>query len=507
MVKRGQDITHLLNYLNLPIISGVTIRGELIIKKQTFKDKYASSFSNARNFVSGIANSKKISNAVRGMMKDLTFIAYEVIHPVLSPSKQMDYLVKKWGKKNVVRFEVLSSLNKEVLSEYLMKWRDDYEYEIDGIIVTHDEIFPRKSKNPEHAFAFKMVLSDQIVEAIVVDVLWSPSKDGYLKPRIKIQPVNIGGATIEYATAHNAAFVRDNGLGVGSVVQLIRSGDVIPKVHKMIHKAEPKLPLEYNYVWTKGNVDIKLSGEDLNKNDVVKMKIIEEFFKKLEVVGLGYKNVVKLYEAGYNSIEKMVKMKAEDVANLPGMGKKSAEKIVGSIRERLKLVELHVMMAASPCFGRGIGSRRIKELLMNYPFVLSSKESDETKVKKISQLKGFNVTTAKHIVPYIKDFKEFANKLGILYKVYDLHLFNNKQTKSSHPLSSKKLVVTGKRNKALMKRLKELGISLSSSVSSQTDYVIVSSLNEETGKVVAAKKTRRNYNNSRRFHKEVFVNR
>ena len=486
--KKGQDITHLLNYLNLPIISGVTIRGELIIKKQTFKDKYASSFSNARNFVSGIANSKKISNAVRGMMKDLTFIAYEVIHPVLSPSKQMDYLVKKWGKKNVVRFEVLSSLNKEVLSEYLMKWRDDYEYEIDGIIVTHDEIFPRKSKNPEHAFAFKMVLSDQIVEAIVVDVLWSPSKDGYLKPRIKIQPVNIGGATIEYATAHNAAFVRDNGLGVGSVVQLIRSGDVIPKVHKMIHKAEPKLPLEYNYVWTKGNVDIKLSGEDLNKNDVVKMKIIEEFFKKLEVVGLGYKNVVKLYEAGYNSIEKMVKMKAEDVANLPGMGKKSAEKIVGSIRERLKLVELHVMMAASPCFGRGIGSRRIKELLMNYPFVLSSKESDETKVKKISQLKGFNVTTAKHIVPYIKDFKEFANKLGILYKVYDLHLFNNKQTKSSHPLSSKKLVVTGKRNKALMKRLKELGISLSSSVSSQTDYVIVSSLNEETGKVVAAKK-------------------
>ena len=72
--------------------------------------------------------------------------------------------------------------------------------------------------------------------------------------------------------------------------------------------------------------------------------------------------------------------------------------------------------------------------------------------------------------------------------MYDLHLFNNKQTKSSHPLSSKKLVVTGKRNKALMKRLKELGISLSSSVSSQTDYVIVSSLNEETGKVVAAKK-------------------
>ena len=202
-----------------------------------------------------------------------------------------------------------------------------------------------------------MVLSDQIVEAIVVDVLWSPSKDGYLKPRVKLQPVKIGGATIEYATAHNAAFVKNNGLGVGSVVQLIRSGDVIPKVHKMIHKTEPKMPTEYEYVWTSGNVDIKLSSKDAENNSIVKTKIIEEFFKKLEVVGLGYKNVEKFYEAGYDSIEKIVKLKVKDIESLPGMGKKSAEKIVNSIEQQLKNVELHVIMNASHCFGRGIGEK------------------------------------------------------------------------------------------------------------------------------------------------------
>ena len=485
--KKGQDITHLLPYLKLPKLSDVTIRGELIIKKAVFQSKYSGKFSNARNFVSGIANSKKITNSLRKMVSDLNFIAYEVIHPKMSPAQQMNYLATHWGKEQTVLFKVEKTVDKELLSEYLMKWRDNYEYEIDGIIVTHDEIFPRRSKNPEHAFAFKMVLSDQIVEAIVVDVLWSPSKDGYLKPRVKLQPVNIGGATIEYATAHNAAFVRDNGLGVGSVVQLIRSGDVIPKVHKMIHKAEPKMPSDYEYVWTKGNVDIKLSGDDLKENMIVKTKVIEEFFKKLEVVGLGYKNVVKLYDAGYDTIEKVVKMKVDDVADLSGMGKKSGEKIVESINERLRLVDLHVMMAASHCFGRGIGSRKMKELLIHYPFIISSKEDDKVKLKKVGELKGFNIKTAKQIVPYINDFKNFANKLGVLYKVYDLRLFEMAKT-NKHPLLSKKLVVTGKRDKALMKSLKDIGVSLGSSVSNQTDYVIVGSLSEETGKVATAKK-------------------
>lgn len=482
--KKGQDITHILPYLKLPVLSDVTIRGELIIKKQTFQDKYSSEFSNPRNFVSGVANSKKLTKKLKQMMGDLEFIAYEVIKPVMKPSKQMNYLVQHWGKNKTVKFETVNQLNKEVLSDYLMKWRESYAYEIDGIIVTQDGIYPRGSRNPEHAFAFKMVLSDQIVESIVVDVLWSPSKDGYLKPRVKLQPVNIGGATIEYATAHNAAFVKNNGLGVGSVVQLIRSGDVIPKVHKMIHKTEPKMPTDYDYVWTSGNVDIKLSSKDADNNSVVKTKIIEEFFKKLEIVGLGYRNIVKFYEAGYDSIEKVVKMKVEDIESLPGMGKKSAEKIVNSIEQRLKNVELHVMMSASHCFGRGIGEKKLKELLIHYPFVLSSKSSDTIKLEKVSKLKGFNKKTANNVIPYIENFKNFANKLGVLYKIYDFSLYKKK----SHPLQLKKLVVTGSRDKEFMKKMKDLGVSLSSSVTKQTDYVIVKSIDETTGKVEQAKK-------------------
>ena len=97
-----------------------------------------------------------------------------------------------------------------MLSEVLVMWRDTYEYEIDGVIVNHNKIYPRKSGNPDHAFAFKMILSDQMAEAKVVDVIWTPSKDGYLKPRVRIEPIVLGGVKIEYATGFNAKFIKDN---------------------------------------------------------------------------------------------------------------------------------------------------------------------------------------------------------------------------------------------------------------------------------------------------------
>ena len=96
----------------------------------------------------------------------------------------MELLEKLHVKK--VHHQEETSITNEYLSSLLTNLRSSYLYEIDGLIVTHDAIHPRQDSNPEHAFAFKMFLSDQMAEAHVVDVLWSASKDGYLKPRIRI---------------------------------------------------------------------------------------------------------------------------------------------------------------------------------------------------------------------------------------------------------------------------------------------------------------------------------
>ena len=186
---------------------------------------------------------------------------------------------------------------------------DSYTYEIDGIIVADDNIHPRTSGNPKHAFAFKMVLSDQVAEAHVVDVLWSPSKDGYLKPRVQIVPVKLG-VTITYVTGFNGSFIETNKIGIGAVIMLVRSGDVIPYIKSVSVPAEkPKMP-DIKYIWNETHVDIML--KDKSQDSTVLEKNITGFFKGLEVDGLGG-NVTKIVNAGFDSIPKVLHMSKDDL--------------------------------------------------------------------------------------------------------------------------------------------------------------------------------------------------
>ena len=126
-----------------------------------------------------------------------------------------------------------------------------------------------------------MVLSDQIVEARVKKIIWTPSKDGFVKPRIQIDSIKICGATITYATAHNAAFIYNNFIGPGAVVQMIRSGDVIPKVHKVIAPvSKPKGPPNSLKVkWNKTKVDLVLENKE--DNEIVQLTKSRKFLPKV----------------------------------------------------------------------------------------------------------------------------------------------------------------------------------------------------------------------------------
>ena len=165
-----------------------------------------------------------------------------------------------------------------------------------------NNIYPRLEKNPEHAFAFKMVLTDQTAEARVVDIIWTPSKDGYLKPRVQIEPVTLGGVTITYLTGKNARFIEEKRIGLGAIIRVIRSGDVIPEIEDrdgvVIKPAETPLFPEESYVWNDTHVDIMLA--DKSSNITVTIKTIANFFKQLEVESIGEGIVKKLVEGGYN---------------------------------------------------------------------------------------------------------------------------------------------------------------------------------------------------------------
>ena len=231
----AQDISYLQKYTKLPktLQNKTIVRGEFIISKTKWQ-KYKNKFSNARNFVSGLINSKKVSPK---LIKDIDFVAYELIEPIVTQKEQF-ILLQQYGF-NVVYNTFINNVSMDLLSDILTKRRETSKYEVDCIISTNNNIFKREEeKNPKHSIAFKMVITEDIVETTILDVEWNASMWGVLKPRIRVSPVLIQGVTINWVTGINAKFMLHNTIGgpigPGAVVQIIRSGDVIPKIIKVV---------------------------------------------------------------------------------------------------------------------------------------------------------------------------------------------------------------------------------------------------------------------------------
>lgn len=490
--KVGQDVSHLLKAISLPTIKDVIVRGEFIVSKSTFDTKYSQDFANIRNMVAGIINRKSVDKKA----KDVDFIAYEVIQPALNPSEQMSFLFKHGFK--TVQNETKTKITNETLSQILVDWRENYVYEIDGVIVADNHIHTRLEGNPDHAFAFKMVISDQIAETHVTDVIWTASKDGYLKPRVRVNPVHIGGVKIEYATGFNGQYIESNKIGIGAIIQLVRSGDVIPYIKSVTTPAEVAKMPDIPYIWTDSHVDIMLA----NKQDdpVVLEKRITAFFTGIEVDGLSSGNVKRLIQGGYNTIPKILQMREQDFLGIEGFKEKLAHKIFTSIHSKLKSSSLSRIISASGTMGRGIAEKKLKPVFQKYPRILVSSESPLEKQNMLLQVDGIGKENAKMFVDNIPEVVKFLTECQLMNPETGVPCFTvenesnpEEQTEpivqmNSHPLYGKKIIFTGFRDKELMNILeKSYNVSFGSSISKNIQIVIVKTMEESNKKIDQAK--------------------
>jgi NAD-dependent DNA ligase len=474
----GQDISYLIPHMKLPKTKGIAIRGEFVIPKAVFDAKYKTKFANPRNMVAGIINHKTLNETI----KDIHFVAYETIIPAdLRPSKQMEFL----GTVDVERvlYKMETILSNEMLSELLVDWRTNYTYEIDGVIVSNDAVYPRTAGNPDHSFAFKMVLSDQMAEANVVDVIWTPSKDGLLKPRVQIEPIQLGGVKIEYATGFNGAFIFNNKVGIGATIELIRSGDVIPHIKAVtVPSPEPKMP-SVPYVWNSTHVDVML--ENAGEDATVKEKNITGFFKALEVDGLGAGNVAKIIAAGFDTVGKILRMTEADFLKVEGFQKKMAAKIYTGIQEKLTKASLVTIMSGSNVFGHGFSETRFNPIIQTYPDILTSTESNEVKIKKLTEIKGMATKTASAFVEKIPDFIAFLKDTGLegILQQPAAKVEVAAPTIVNHPFNGKTIVVTGLTEKVIEDKVKAIGAKFGSSITKSTDILVAKSVTESSGKL------------------------
>lgn len=472
----GQDISHLITkFFTKKVIDKIPndtcIRGEVIIRKDNFS-KIEKFMKNARNATSGLINSKTVDERVAKVSE---FVAYAILHPRYDHENQFK-LLNEWGV-STAHNEKFKKIDTESLTKHLTERKKKSDFEIDGVVIADDsKIHDHVGDYPTYAFKFKLLFDDQIFETTVVKVDWNPSKNGYLKPRIEIDPIKVGGVTITYATAHNAKFISDNVIGKGAKVKITRSGDVIPYIVGVTKEAtsrKPDMPT-MKYEWTDTKVDIIATEMDSETAEIVNTKLITFFFRTMDVKYLSEGIVAKLVTEGYDSIIKILKVDKTKLYNISGLGKKVVDKIYDEINRAFDEVDLATFMGASHKFGRGMGTRKLREITDMYPDILTVKWSKEKMLEKILEVSGFSDKLAQVFVDNFADFKKFYKEVS---EYVEIERFENIESESDsdeeEKIFDKKIIVfTGFRDKELEKTIVKLGGKVSGSVSGKTSFVV-----------------------------------
>lgn len=477
----GQNVTHLLDLINIPQKAldsiadlEIAVRGELIISIAAF-ELYSNIMANARNMVGGLVNSKPKS-VNKEHASHIDFVTYEIITTNTKASDQLKQL-KKFGF-DVVYYDVYKSINFDILDTVLQRRKRRSPYEIDGIIVTDDHKYKRNAEgNPQYSFAYKGI--SQTADVKVTDVLWKPSKDGMLIPRVQVEKTRLSGVDIEFATGFNAKFVTDNKLGPGAVVTLVRSGDTIPHILAVVKAAKKTaLPVQYEYKWDKNEVHFVLKHAAKNKTVIIQR--LTKFVRQIGVENMSEGLVTKLVNAGFDSIPKLMQLKVSDLLEIEGFKATLANKIYDGLRQAFDNLDMLTLMAASNVFGRGFGKRRIRAILDYYPDIADTyKSKDRTKwYGLLIALDGFDQITVDGFLDGLEDFQAFLKAVRRLITIQPY----GRKVKANGLFEGQVVVFTGFREPAWNAFVEAEGGTLGSGVTRNSTLLVYKDGEESTAK-------------------------
>jgi DNA ligase (NAD+) len=493
----GSDITHLAEFIpsllalkNKAMDYKIALRGELIISKKNFEKckSINSELMNGRNTAAGIVNSK-INN--KSLLKYLDFVCYDLLEPNKQTlSESLEIVKSALGIKTVFWYSCNDKLELKSLYSSLLERKKGSEYDIDGLVITSNtkpySIIP--GKNPKHSIAFKSSQTSETAEVEIQEIEWNISKDKYLKPILIFKKaVVLAGVSIQKATGFNAGYIQKNKIGPGSVVEIIRAGDVIPHVHSVVSESPqgPQLPNQsiIPYEWTTTGVDIFATSE--NRESIIKRNV--HFMKTLKVKHISDSTIAKLYDNGIKTIPNLLDVKFEALMKIDGIQEKTAQMIVNSMKSVIEKNTIQDLMHASNIFGRGIGKLKIAAIMNKYPdILLTAKNKLPTPEEIHSNVESIGVITATQFLGGISEFKnEFQNYLKNIHTVPTV--VADTQQSPNKNIVGKVIVFTGVRNKELEDKIALNGGRVSNTINKNTSMLVTpSKTTKETTKIKSA---------------------
>jgi NAD-dependent DNA ligase len=463
----------------------LAIRAECIMKNETFT-KYQDDYKNPRNFVAGCMNRKVTEPAI---LADIDLIAYEIVessdNSITSKTKMLTTLTSYGftvaSNKKITNPLLVSDID---LEKYVSDFRNSSPYELDGIVITVDNfnsvesLSTADSLNPEHSVKFKINEASSIVNTKVVDVLWEVSKSGFLKPRVQVEPVELFGTTVTYATGFNGKFIKENGIGPGAVVKITKSGAVIPFLISTEVKVDPKFP-DCEFEWNETGVEIIVKGH----NKDMAFKSVLHFFESMKIDQLKEASLKKIFDK-YSLYDESFEDAVYTVLSLTPPEWKmvigaNGAKINSSMEESFAEASLFNIVGPTPFFGFGVGRRKIEMILEQLDVEEDFWYLTEA---RLSTFFGFDEKTSTKIIGGLDRANNFYTKIKNSFNFQP-----KKQTNKTSELSGVVAVFTGFRDAGLEAKIKSKGGSVVSGVSKKVTHVVCIDPKSGSNKIQKAK--------------------
>ena len=479
--------------LPLPIPARLEVRGEVFIPIKEFErlnrereERGEPAFANPRNAAAG--SIRQLDSKITAM-RPLDIYCYGI--GALEGAKfkthwEILHTLKGWGLKVNPFIKICKGIDEVIkYHEDMEEKRDRIPYELDGVVVKVNSLDLQDrlgilTRSPRWAVAYKFKARQETTR--VKDIIVGVGRTGALTPVAILEPVEVGGVTVERATLHNQDEVDRKDVRVGDTVVVQRAGDVIPEVVMVIKEKRTgsekpfrlpeKCPLCGSAVVKEGAIHRCTGG--LSCPAQLKEGIRHFAAKRaMNIEGLGDKHIDQFVEKGViKDVADLYSLKKEDIAELERWADKSAQNLLDQI-EKSKDTTLARMIYALGI--RQVGEHMAKVLANNFG---SLDELMKASYDNLMEIHEIGPETAESIVTFLKEGHnrnviEKLKRAGVKSPLTPLF---QRGVRGDLRFKGNQFVLTGTLSGFTRGEAKELieslGGRITSSVSKNTDYVI-----------------------------------
>jgi DNA ligase (NAD+) len=428
--------------------------GEIVVKRSYFESHLSNHFEYPRNFQASLIKEKELDH-----------FALDAITNKAALFVPFNQLPKWLGD-----IDTFTNNFENIVNEL----EAGVDFDIDGAVfeAINQELKTHMGSNRKfHRWQIAYKENKEKAQVKVLSVTAQVGRTGKITPVAELEPTLLSGATIYRATGHHYGLVKEQGLGSGSVVELTRSGLVIPKINKVLKPAEVDIPAQCPSCNAKLSWDsdfLMCLNHDSCPDQIIGKMVY--FYKILaNNDGFGQATIQKLYDKGIRQVSDIYLLKVTDLISM-GFGEKTSQNLTEQlIRSRQESIEDWRFLAAFGVNRLGMGN--CENLLKSY----SLDQVFDLSVEDISNIDGFAELTAELIFKGLLSIKPQYDALVSGGFELEKTFLSKDASQSDSPFRNKKIVFTGSMSRPraeLEKQAKALGIVVSKSVSSKTDFLI-----------------------------------